>query len=94
MDKNKLKVNIIGCPIERDQDGLALSSRNSRLNEELRAEVPVIFKTLSEVQKMFGNKSIEELGDHVNNTFLSTKLLIWIILKLQMRDTVFCKKYK
>ena len=73
VDKNKLKVNIIGCPIERDQDGLALSSRNSLLNEELRAEAPVIFKTLSEVQKMFGNKSIEELGDHVNNTFLSNK---------------------
>ena len=75
VDKNKLKVNIIGCPIERDQDGLALSSRNSLLNEELRAEAPVIFKTLSEVQKMFGNKSIEELGDHVNNTFLSNKVI-------------------
>lgn len=75
VDKNKLKVNIIGCPIERDQDGLALSSRNSLLNEELRAEAPVIFKTLSEVQKMFGNKSIEELGDHVNNTFLSNKAI-------------------
>lgn len=75
VDKNKLKVNIIGCPIERDLDGLALSSRNSLLNEELRAEAPVIFKTLSEVQKMFGNKSIEELGDHVNNTFLSNKAI-------------------
>ena len=73
--KNKLSVNIVGCPIERDQDGLALSSRNTRLNDELRAEVPVIFKTLSEVKQMFGNRSIEELGNYVNKTFLSSKAL-------------------
>lgn len=73
--KNKLSVNIIGCPIERDKDGLALSSRNTRLNDELRAEVPVIFKTLSEVKQMFGNTSIEELGNHVHKIFLSNKSL-------------------
>ena len=73
--KNKLSVNIVGCPIERDQDGLALSSRNTSLNDELRAEVPVIFKTLSEVKQMFGNRSIEELGNYVNKTFLSSKAL-------------------
>ena len=73
--KNKLSVNIIGCPIERDKDGLALSSRNTRLNDELRAEVPVIFKTLSEVKQMFGNTSIEKLENHVHKIFLSNKSL-------------------
>lgn len=90
--KNKLSVNIIGCPIERDQDGLALSSRNTRLNDELRAEVPVIFKTLSEVKQMFGNRSIEELGNYVNKTFLSSKALNLDYFKITDEKTLSAVK--
>ena len=92
VEKNKLDVNVIGCPIERDQDGLALSSRNTRLNDELRAEVPVIFKTLSEVKQMFGNKSIEELGNHVNNAFLSNKALNLDYFKITDEQTLSAVK--
>ena len=90
--KNKLSVNIVGCPIERDQDGLALSSRNTRLNDELRAEVPVIFKTLSEVKQMFGNRSIEELGNYVNKTFLSSKALNLDYFKITDEKTLSAVK--
>lgn len=90
--KNKLSVNIIGCPVERDQDGLALSSRNTRLNDELRAEVPVIFKTLSEVKQMFGNRSIEELGNYVNKTFLSSKALNLDYFKITDEKTLSAVK--
>jgi pantoate--beta-alanine ligase len=90
--KNKLSVNIIGCPIERDQDGLALSSRNTRLNDELRAEVPAIFKTLSEVKQMFGNRSIEELGNYVNKTFLSSKALNLDYFKITDEKTLSAVK--
>ena len=44
----KLPVNIVPCPIIREPDGLAMSSRNLRLGEKEREEAPLIFKTLKE----------------------------------------------
>ena len=34
------------CPIVREKDGLAMSSRNMRLNSEQRAKAPAIYETL------------------------------------------------
>ncbi len=42
------KLQIVACPIVREADGLALSSRNVRLTEEQRAVAPNIAKTLGE----------------------------------------------
>ena len=42
------KLQIVACPIVREADGLALSSRNVRLTEEQRAVAPNIAKTLRE----------------------------------------------
>lgn len=40
------KLEIIDCPICRESDGLAMSSRNTRLTPEQRQIAPVIHKTL------------------------------------------------
>lgn len=45
----KSPVIIVPCPIIREPDGLAMSSRNRRLTAEIREIVPVIFKTLSSI---------------------------------------------
>ena len=47
---NNLNMNleIVPCPIIRENDGLAMSSRNVRLNEAERAIAPKIFATLNE----------------------------------------------
>jgi pantoate--beta-alanine ligase len=42
----QLPVTVIGCPIVREADGLAMSSRNVRLSAEERAVAPLIAKTL------------------------------------------------
>lgn len=42
-----LSVEIIGCPILREKNGLAMSSRNMRLSTEQRAKAGLIFKTLT-----------------------------------------------
>ena len=47
---NELNMNleIVPCPIVREKDGLAMSSRNVRLNETERAIAPKIFATLND----------------------------------------------
>jgi len=49
----QLPVEIVPCPIVRETDGLAMSSRNARLTPEQRAEAPVIFKALSSVKENY-----------------------------------------
>ena len=44
----KNPVEIIACPIVREEDGLARSSRNTLLSEEGRAQAPNIYRILSE----------------------------------------------
>lgn len=39
-------VEIIGCPILREPNGLAMSSRNERLNNDMRNRASVIYNTL------------------------------------------------
>lgn len=39
---------VVGCPTVREADGLAMSSRNSRLTAERRALAPLLAKTLRE----------------------------------------------
>ena len=49
----QLPVEIVSCPIVRETDGLAMSSRNARLTPEERAEAPIIYKALSGVKENY-----------------------------------------
>lgn len=64
-----LPINIIGCPIVREENGLAMSSRNKRLTKSQRSEAALIRKTLSEVAKKFKTEPISELNNYVEKTF-------------------------
>jgi pantoate--beta-alanine ligase len=39
-------VDVVGCPIVREPDGLAMSSRNVRLSSDERAVAPVLYRAL------------------------------------------------
>lgn len=72
-----LSVEIIGCLIVRDFDGLALSSRNALLSEEHRAAAPHIYEVLLQTPQMVKKLSPSELEEWViseinKNSFLKT----------------------
>jgi pantoate--beta-alanine ligase len=48
-----IDVEIVVCPIVRESDGLAMSTRNVRLPREDRAAAPIIYRSLVETTKNF-----------------------------------------
>ena len=64
-----LPFDIIGCPIEREPNGLAMSSRNERLSKETREEAGFIYKTLLAAKAEFGMKSATYIKDWVKSEF-------------------------
>lgn len=69
VQKNNIPIQIVGCPIHRKKNGLALSSRNERLSEKEKSEAAIIFKTLNEAKKRFGTKSAKEVSNYVDGIF-------------------------
>jgi len=62
------KVHILGYPIIREEDGLAMSSRNVLLEPEIRQNAPVIFKTLTKATSMMAENEIREIRSFVEST--------------------------
>ncbi|MCI9844393.1 pantoate--beta-alanine ligase [Flavobacterium pectinovorum] len=68
-EKNNLPVHVVGCPIFREENQLAMSSRNERLTAEERKEAAIIYKTLTEAKEVFKTKSPQETIEFVENSF-------------------------
>jgi len=75
VDKNQLSVKIKGCPIFREDDGLAMSSRNTRLTKEHREVAPFIYKTLKKARKKFGTENANKITEWVTKQFKKHPLL-------------------
>lgn len=59
-------IEIVPCPVVREEDGLAMSSRNRRLSEEERQAAPKIYATLREGKaKKEAGESVREVHDYV-----------------------------
>ena len=69
VEKANMPVNVIGCPIHREINGLAMSSRNERLSDAERKDAAIIYKTISQARNLFKTKSAKAVTEYVTKTF-------------------------
>lgn len=72
--KNHLEVTIIGCPIYREANQLAMSSRNERLSADERNQASLIYQTLVKAKEKFKTESIESVNQYVQEAFKNHSL--------------------
>mgnify|MGYP006285477947 CR=1 FL=1 len=66
-EKENMDIEIVGCPIVREKNGLAMSSRNKRLNSEERKNAAEISKVLFESREKKGELTIEQTKNLVKD---------------------------
>jgi len=69
VSKEKMPVTVIGCPIYREKNGLAMSSRNQRLTTDEREKASIIYKKLLLAKELFGTKSAKEVKKRIEQEF-------------------------
>lgn len=62
------KVKIIAMPIVRHSDGLAMSSRNNRLEPAIRKNAAIIYNTISSASEMLTDHEVMEIKSFVENS--------------------------
>ncbi|MEM9647595.1 MAG: pantoate--beta-alanine ligase [Bacteroidota bacterium] len=75
VELKQLPTQIVGCPIEREPHGLAMSSRNERLSKTTRIEAGFIHSTLQTAKSKFGTESAKNIKDWVTAQFAENELL-------------------
>lgn len=83
-----LPVEIVGCPIIRESDGLAMSSRNVRLTPEERITAPFIYKTLQKVKQLWAGDNADEVKRLVEEAFAAQPEFKLDYFEIADRDTL------
>jgi pantoate--beta-alanine ligase len=66
------RVKIVGCPIIREKDGLAMSSRNQLLEPGIRKNAGIIFTAISRAAAMLPENEVHTVRKFVAETINST----------------------
>lgn len=69
VETKNLPYTIVGCPIEREPHGLAMSSRNKRLSKNTREQAGFIYDTLQTAKAKFGTNNVLDIKDWVESEF-------------------------
>ncbi|SFI08564.1 pantoate--beta-alanine ligase [Halpernia frigidisoli] len=70
VQKLKLPIKVHGVPIFRNENGLALSSRNERLTSHQKKEAELLNKTLIQVNDWFRVITVQEINERVKEIFM------------------------
>jgi pantoate--beta-alanine ligase len=69
----RLPVQIIPVQTMRENDGLAMSSRNQLLDAKARMQAPMIYEALQKVKIMAGTSTIQGIKEYVEQLFQKNK---------------------
>lgn len=83
-----LGVDIIGCEIIREDDGLAMSSRNQRLSKEQRLAAPQIYAVLKAAREQSKDKSVEELKSWVAEQINACELMELVYFEVSNAESL------
>lgn len=70
-----LPIEIIACPIIRELDGLAMSSRNSRLTEEERKTASLIPKMMQDGVEILNSRGIEAAKTYIKESVSKVSIM-------------------
>lgn len=73
--QENLPVEVVGCPIIRESDGLAMSSRNQRLSRQEREIAPVLYQTLKKAVELKNHKTVDDVKRFVSEKIKNTNAI-------------------
>jgi pantoate--beta-alanine ligase len=83
-----MNIEIVSCPIVRETNGLAMSSRNERLRPEERQKASIISKTLFDIKEQQKHKTITELKAFAQTQLQSEPLIELEYIEISNSETL------
>ncbi|QNT77868.1 pantoate--beta-alanine ligase [Entomobacter blattae] len=88
-----LGIIIEGAPIVREEDGLALSSRNQFLTPTERAQAPILYKTLLQVREKLQNKAPHSVLQEARQTLTEKGFSVDYLEIVQKEEMLVAKAW-
>ena len=87
LKQKSLKVKIVSCPTVRENDGLAMSSRNKLLNKKERTIATVLYRTLLEAKGLMNSSKPPEIEKTISSKFSNIKDIDLLYFKILTEDS-------
>ncbi len=93
-DDLELSVHLVSCPVVRERSGLAMSSRNTKLNGKEKERGTVIFESLMFVKEHYHQFSLKELQSKARSFYQGDGKLRLEYFKICDKNTLMEKTEK
>jgi pantoate--beta-alanine ligase len=86
-------VRLVCGEIIREENGLAMSSRNKRLSDEERKNAALLFRSLSQVKERLGHTSIESIRQEIKGTLFISNIRLEYLELADRSNLTLLKQY-